>query len=407
MALCDSLSGQLSDQAEYGVTMTEYAVLFGLVIVLGIGGVKLLGGSVSKLLDGSGEKASSTNTLQLLESSNASSASGNLGLKGSGYYAIAVNPATGQPELTMIRGANATATNVSSIDGSMMNSLGSTMLSNSLGDMAAQQTDPELRDYYNKMAKAAYYLAAAEGEMDNVAGLDIMPAGPNGSTYTKGDGLQDIVKFSAELDKLMNNPPGKLDSSDYLQAMPLAMNAYNIAHQYENAYSRFIQPDGKVPVAFGIPANCTPGNGCPTGNGTPGSSLLMASQAVANPPGVIPMIHQSYDQFATYDQLRTTADTVLASHQVDGLPVASTIQDGQGLYAVAQQTPAVTPSSTTDATSALGSTTTTLGGTTTSSGSPTDATTNSTIDSTADSTTMTASGLPVTRSGCGGGGRRN
>lgn len=322
--------------AQNGVTITEYAFLFGLVLLLAFGGFQVLGGSISSLLGGSGQKASNSNTIQILNGNQTAAAStGGLGLKGSGYYGIGVNPATGQPQLVMVNGASATTSNVSSIDGSMMNSLGGAMLAKSLADLAAEQTEPILKNYYTQMATDAYYLAGAEGEIDNVPGLDLMPSGPNGETYTKGDGLNDIIKFSAELGSLMNNPPSQVNSAAFYQAMPLAVNAFNVSKQYENAYSRFIGPNGTVAVNFGLPSTCGP-DGCPVGNGTPGSALLTASQAVSNPPGVIPMIHESYTQFESYSQIQSLADGVLAANKVASVQVASTIQDGQGLNTIAQ-----------------------------------------------------------------------
>src|SRR5262249_35607526 len=155
-------------------------------------------------------------------------------------------------------------------------------------------TDPVLKNYYGEMAKNAYYLAGAEGEIDSVPGLDANPTGKNGATYTKGDGLQDLFKFSAALSSLMNNPPAQVNNAAFYQAMPLAVNAFNIAKQYENAYGRFADANGHVAVNFGLLSACGDA-GCPVGNGQPGSSLLTASQVVSNPPGVVTMIHESYD----------------------------------------------------------------------------------------------------------------
>jgi len=324
--------------AKLGVTVTEFAVLLGLVILLGYGGLQLLGGSISTVLGQSGSHVASNPTLQMLApfQGNKSGASG-LGLKGTGFFAIGLNPTTGQPELMTVNGSQAVATNVSSIDGSKMNTLGGIMLAKGLEQLAEQQTDPTLADYYGKMARAAYYLAGAEGELDGIPGLDITPPSANGGTYTKGDAVNDITKFSAELSSLMNNPPANLNTADFLQAMPLATGAFNISKQYENAYSQFIGPDGQVAQNFGLPSACGgPNGGCPVGNGAPGSALSNSSQVVADLSGATLMIHQSYDQLQSYSQLQAAADAVLTNNQVQDVPVVSTITDSQGLVTVSQ-----------------------------------------------------------------------
>jgi Flp pilus assembly pilin Flp len=323
--------------AERGVTVAEYAVLLGLVLVLSIGGLKLLGGSISSLLGNASQKSAEQGTIKLLgPTAQSAFASGpTLGLKGSGYYAVKINPATGQPELTLIDGASATSSNVSSIDGSRMNTLGTVMLAKSLEELAAQETNPKLSDYYRQMAKASYYLAGAEGELDQIPGLEFNVEGSKDATYTKGDALADIVRYSSQLQGLMNNPPAELSSSDFNKAMPLALNAYNIAHQYQNAFNQFIEKDGKVKQNFVVPQLCVEGSGvCNTGNGIPGSSLQYASQAISGVSDASNMIKQPYEHFVSYDELRATADGVLAANKVDSLPVVSTIQDAQGLYAM-------------------------------------------------------------------------
>jgi Flp pilus assembly pilin Flp len=327
--------------AQRGVTLAEYAVLLGLVLVMSIGGLKLLGGSISSLLGEASQKSANQGTIKLLGSSAQSTAvasGGTLGLKGSGYYGIKVNPTTGQPELTMINGASATNSNVSSIDGSRMNTLGSVMIASSLADLAAQQTDPELRSYYDKMAKLSYYLAGAEGELDEVPGLqlDILQGD---KTYSKGNALADIVVYTSQLDGLMNNPPQTLSQTGYMQAMPLAADVYNIAHQYHNAFSRFVDEKGKVSQNFGVPQLSNNLRCCMTGDETPGSALRYANQATSNMPADLPpvgkMINAPYDRLVPYDQLRTVADGVLATNKVDNLPVASTIQNAQDLHGMA------------------------------------------------------------------------
>jgi Flp pilus assembly pilin Flp len=331
-------------RAQSGITLVEYAILFGLVIVMSIVGLKLLGGNIASLLDGSGTKVASNNPISVLNPAVQVQTPSGKGLVGSGYYQMAIDPKTGQPVLAVVNGANATATNVSSIDGNM-NTLGGVMLAKSLDALAAKQTDPVLKSYYAKMAWNAYYLAGTEGELDNLGALDINPPGPPGASYTKGDALHDIFNYSQALSDLMNNPPANLNTADFLQAMPLATDAFNISKQYENSFSRFADAQGNVANNFGVASLCN-GSSCPVGTGVPGSALADANLAFSNVPGGALMLNKPYDQIMDYSTLKATSNEILDSNNLNNTPVVSTITDARGLNTIATSSVAPAPRTT-------------------------------------------------------------
>lgn len=324
-------------RTQSGITLVEYAILFGLVIVMSIVGLKLLGGNIASLLNGSGTKVASNNPISILNPAAQVTPSGK-GMVGSGYYQMTIDPKTGQPVLAVVNGANATATNVSSVDGNM-NTLGGVMLAKGLDALAAQQTDPVLKSYYAKMAWNAYYLAGTEGELDNLVGLDINPIGPPDTTYTKGDALRDLYTYSQALSDLMNNPPANLNTADFLQSMPLATDAFNISKQYENSFSRFADAQGNVANNFGLATLCN-GSSCPVGTGAPGSALANANLASTNLQGLVIMYNKPYDQFIDYATLKNTSNQILTEHNLNNSPVVSTITDAKCLNTIAT-TPAV------------------------------------------------------------------
>src|SRR5262249_27771418 len=138
---------------------------------------------VQELLMDVGNHTKSQNTMSMLEAPQspagkngikAMTASGPaLLLRGKGYYNISIDSTTGQPQLKLVDERNGVSVNVSSVDGDTgrYNALGSIMLARKIEALAEQQTDPNLKAYFQQIAKYSYYLGGAEGAMDNVPHL--------------------------------------------------------------------------------------------------------------------------------------------------------------------------------------------------------------------------------------------
>jgi len=341
-----------------GVALTEYALLLGLVSLLAFAGLGMLGDTSFNLFAQTGNMLSDMGFGQKLALKNvttggltvtggstvfaktaAPGSASSLALKGSGYYQMVIDPVTGQPSLKLVDGSSGVNVNVSSVDGSRFNTLGSIMLANKLDQLASQQTDPQLKDYYSQLAKYAYYMGGAEGVMDNVPGISqgnvqaghYDPVTGTLQTYTLGDGLRDINTYQQQLKDLLANPPANLNAQEFQQVMPYAVDVANIGQNYLNNFKQFISPDGQVTQNFGDPSQCqsTGAGGCNLGTPGPGASLADASNAVANPPGVHEMSGQSYDSLVPLDQLKINASQVLANYNVKDTPVVTTFTDAQ------------------------------------------------------------------------------
>lgn len=313
-----------------GVSIVEYSVLLGLVAVVGIVGLNLLGGSTSGLLQGASQPLSQGGTLNLLapnqdqtiNQSGASNANPVVSLKGGGYYALVSDSTTGQPVLNLVDGSQGVATNVSSIDGGRMNVLGSFMLANKLEQLASEETVPELKTYYEKMAMLSYYLGGAEGELDDVPGLD-----QDGNIYNNGDALQDVSQYSQALQALLENPPSSMDAQARAEVLPLSADVYNIAKSYLNSLDQFIMPDGRVlPFANSISKV--------SGSGEPGS-VMTNSNLVA----LGSALHGTdYTNMVDYGKMKTLAKQVLANKGVANEPVESTLTDAITIDSHAENT---------------------------------------------------------------------
>jgi Flp pilus assembly pilin Flp len=299
-----------------GVTTAEYALMLGLVGVVGILGLKTFGGSTHQLIAGSGSGLATNNTMNVLAPIPSS-----LGtpLNGGGYYAFAKDPVTGQMALQLVDGSQGVAANVTSIDGNR-NTLGTLMIANRLYQLAQQENDPVLKDYYAQLAEISYYLGGAEGELDDVPELD-----QNIDIYNNGQALKDVLDFGKKLETLLNNPPNGFKNSDaFNEIMPLAVEVYNIAQSYKNTLSEYITPEGPV-LSFGGGVHSV------SGNGKPGSALnnntLDAGGIVAGKRATT-----SYQDIVPYDQMRKKAAVVLSDHKVESAPVESTLTDATAIY---------------------------------------------------------------------------
>lgn len=317
-----------------GITLTEYGILFSFLGLLCVAGMNLLGTSTANLFQNTSHTLTGNNgTLSLLQTPNkmtlpvddnsvdSTPKSATVVLQGSGYYSITTDPATGQPTIELVKGATGVNTNVSSIDGGRMNTLGSIMLAQSLSELADKQTDPVLKEYFSEMAKQGFYLGGAEAELD-----DIPPLDESSTRYTNGDALHDIVSFNKQLATLINNPPPQLSADAFNEAMPLVTSIYNIANNYQNTLARFIQKDGSV-NNFGNPATYS------SGTGEPGSVLTMPNlkddQAA---------VGSSYKQLRTLSEMKALSAQLLKDQNVASVPVRSTLTNATELDQKASET---------------------------------------------------------------------
>jgi len=357
------------ENSQLGVAVTEHGLLLGLVALLALTGLSTLGDSTSNLLKMGGEslnhigegfwKSFDHSDLQTatIYSSSTSGTQPNVATRntdgtyttvasgsvihpaGAGYYNMAIDPNTGQPVLKIVDGSTGVNVNVNSVEGSRYNALGGLMLANKLDDLAAAQTDPQIKDYFTRLARLAYYLGGAEGVLDNVhevacenvmnGHIDFQTG--NFQTYTMGDGLRDVYNYQQQFRSLLANPPTSINGQTLAEILPYAADVSNISQNYLNTFQQFITPTGSVPQNFGDPSQCKSAGygGCDLGKPGPGASLADASNAVASPPNVHEMAGVSYDSLVSLNKLKANADLVLKNYNVQNEPVVATFTDAK------------------------------------------------------------------------------
>ncbi len=310
-----------------GNTLTEYSLAAGLVAVLSIVGVKALGLSTSGLL----EKPAQNPTLAKLSnldfsgganpaefSQNVHQAQGPVALKGSGYYGISLDPQTGMPVLGMTDATTGSVTNATSLEGNQWNSLGQFRLADTLEQLAKNEKDPASAAYLTKLSEISYYLGGAEGELDQVPGLNLVDG------YTHSDAARDIDTYRQQLQTLMANPPAGMSPETLAKAIPLAADVYNIAQSYHHALQSL------PPTPEGMSFRFTSGNR--VGEGSPGL-LLQAAELQQE------LFYKSADQTVpktitesmSISYLKETATQLLSDNKVESALVEATFTDAQHL----------------------------------------------------------------------------
>jgi hypothetical protein len=315
-----------------GQSLVEYGLFGALLIALPLLALQLFGNSLSSFFYGQSNTLQNKSTLSLLSTPKNSDLSGlqagsdsqagnPLNLKGGGFFTVVKNAKTGQFMLKQVD-ANGGVTNVTSVAGDQFNTLGTLRIARQLDALAQQQTDPALQNYYARLAQQAYYMGAAEGELDDVPGLSIYSKLAH-YQYTNGDGLQEVVDRNRELMALMQNPPAGFDNEAFNQVMPLAAEVFNIGQNYLNHMSNFLDAKGNVPNNFGNNVAGDPYTG--SGNGTAGSNIAMAD----NMGKATPIIGTHYADFVPYDTLKANVAHLLDTNAIKPAPVKITLTDAK------------------------------------------------------------------------------
>lgn len=347
-----------------GTSTTEYGLLFGLMIVLAIAALISVGGSVSDLL-GKGTDAFSgasggldnslanvlggaTNSGQPGDGSENAGQTGGIGgvtasFNPNSYFKLTLDPKTGEPILVPT-GEGQSPGNATSVDGSQQNLLGAFMLAKEMDELANKQTDPDLKSYYEALAKNLYYMGAAEGELDDVPGLELgiedrlqdLGYPDTSYNYRNGNALMDLNSYKNQLISLLQAPPpGAAGSLDYLTATALATDGYNIGQKYVQALDKFMTTDGKVTMDFGMQDKNHPDWYTSSGGGQIGGTFEQADALDYTPNGEAQrMVTQTYDQLVPYDQIKALANQVLSDNKVESVPVEVTLQDATGVDAI-------------------------------------------------------------------------
>lgn len=317
--------------APKGNATIEYCIGLSLLAVAAIGSLRLLGYSTSETL-GAVPNAAGTMQMMNLDFQGASSgaqgakAKGAVTLKGPGYYYQTIDPQTGKVEFAMTSGGNSDVTNATSLEGSEWNSLGQFEIAETLMQLAEQQSDPTSKAFIMALAKKAYYMGAAEGEIDAVKQFQLHDASSSKGDFGKLNALVDIKRLQSDMLAALNNPPVSLDPAVLQQASALSLDVYNIGQSYVNALKSV--PDNAPYNSFTLTSELATG----PANGKPGQALadgsVVAGYCTDNSCGV-PQSKggPTVEEVFTIEYVRATAKEVMSQVGITPQPVVATMTD--------------------------------------------------------------------------------
>lgn len=304
---------------DQGNTMAEYGLIGGLVILVALGGLMALGGSIAKI----GEQFSTglaqrKKPLSIAQTGIVASYAGkNSNLPGSEHAIVIHNPNTARPSLEVLNHKNGTI-EVMGIDGTRENTLGTIMLANTFEDLAQEEVDPKSAEYIRKLAEVSYYLGAAQGNVDGVKALTAPQ--PRDGFYNTANALADIHRYHSKMTTLLSSPPTTMGDRTKKVLMPLANEVREISQRYLDNYKSIINQYGHVSYDASIDSF--------RGDGTPGSSLGKSLKGDFK-FGTFYKQVKSYSDLVSYEEVKAKASRVLSDNKVESVTVETTLTDAQ------------------------------------------------------------------------------
>lgn len=228
-----------------GSTATEFGILVALVVLLAVGGLMALRGSITNLLAGLSGRTAISNPGSIIGSNSPGgsapgkgSSGGSVILQGGKGY-MTLNLQSGGPVLQPVQSGGGAVTNATSVDGNHWNSIGTVMLGNTLQQMADQQSDPKAAAFLAEWAKYGFYSAQAQSIREGmpIVGIEQMTNNPQVTNpiYTPQNALVDLYTYQQQMMTLMKQPPPpSLSQADYASALAVMTDMYDIGQGYIN-----------------------------------------------------------------------------------------------------------------------------------------------------------------------------
>ncbi len=329
-----------------GKTLAEYALILFLVVLVSIPALQILGNAISDLLAEGNAPSKAGQLFGLL--------GGNGGGNGIAPTTSGLNPyealspavytdAQGNPIVVIDRQeADATGLVATSTNGTVstgeVGAFSSFKLANSLEELAQQAEDPDTKAWLEKLAYYSYYLGNAEGELDDVPGLDLTPKNTaDGSDYSNKHALEDLLSLSGQLKTALANPPAGIDPQELALATTLGTEVYDISQQYKTALSQFIDENGNVTQNWGN-APCKTSGTCASG-GYSGLALEPQTYDTSYTREDLNMKSSITDpNKGSYEQFKQKANTLLDEGAINSEPVKITLTDAREIDETASQT---------------------------------------------------------------------
>lgn len=352
-----SIKGSAPLKSEFnpkGQSLQEYAILFGLIGVVGIGSLVAMGGNVqdlfnnsSDVLAGRGTGGNDVNRLTAMLSTPANPNANQTatttgdwgsindgpqdttGASGSVQYTLQVNSQTGQLEITAQGGQNTTSADggTSAVKTKEQYAFSTIKIANTLDAIAQAELDPASKAYIANLSKMAYYMGMAEGEMDDISAIEESFDKQN-LDYVNGTALRDLINYSGTLDAALKNPPAGLSGNAKSLIMALGQEVSGIGQQYQSNLTQFVDKNGNIITNWSNPENCSPKTGKCASNGEPGDSLVGEKDPGYND---IARLSDSSMGDVKFEGIKAAANKLIENGTITKEPVQVTLTDAKTL----------------------------------------------------------------------------
>lgn len=227
--------------------MTEYGCIAGLIAIAAVGGLKLFGANVEQLFQHSKQEVGSSKMGEYVsmrfgqpEAQHALSQE-STPITGSNPYSM---PGLALP----LHDTAGSPTNVTSVEGSLVNTVHSMQDLQKIESLIATLTDPAAIRWAQQLSQVTHFMVGAEGENTGVKELTVKSV-PDSGMYADASALRDVFLYQQQLGKLLEAPPAGADVQTVQQILALGQDALGNAQPFLTQLKPYIKADGSLDVS--------------------------------------------------------------------------------------------------------------------------------------------------------------
>lgn len=281
-----------------GNTISEYGIIFALVLILAIAGLSTLGKSIFNGLGKTNSSLAGSQVKNLVTMN--FDGGGGTGSKAGATGTIGGDQVGLSGDMNVTAGVNTTST-----DGQQALAGQTVTTAEKMDGIVAQISNPTVKTWASQVAELSHYIGGAEGQVAGVDALTIDSSSMKGNTvYTDANAVVDINNYQQKLEQLLQNPPKNVNSTAVKQITNLGNRVLANADPFAAQVGQYSK------------------NGSKVDNKLAAQSLNLSKGAH--------LTNQSYDKIVDYSTLQANTQQALSDGSATGT-VQTTLQDATAI----------------------------------------------------------------------------